>query len=451
MRITVQRIDIPKGDPRTYLYAPDDFKPFNVLCEANAFMLGGGDLWTRFAGSGTRGYLEICRKLTGNEPNLSFTAIDVFDDTSVQAKLKELSNAGVPLNKDLPFVKADNLTSTNYRNGLVKVNGIKMHGLYVSTPPNLHLENASLFDNTGVPVVIEKPIVRPWELDDLSKLSKNIYGTDFFVYSSAFQFLLAHKSYIDDLGEITDIYGRCVEPWKVDRPWLLKEEKAGGGLGLDGGVHPLAMIDVFLRELTGSGLEDARINRVFRGRYKEPDPGGSAETYFNVHAEVNGIKIHVDAGKGIGGLEGGGEKIDFPYYGITIVGKKGKLECCIGTQYHDPYIFSSIKDSRPTLVVFKDGGLGYESVIGDFHLSMLGALNRPQTSVSKRVNSAAKAAFNSTKFVAESYKLCPDIDTSLVLGENPVYNNDNNQISGTIYRNLKATHEPPSVKYRVKN
>ena len=133
-------------------------------------------------------------------------------------------------------------------------------------------------------------------------------------------------------------------------------------------VHLLSMAHILLARTNRKPAID--INKVFRAKYQFPDgsePDGNYETYMKIYAQADDIPIILEAGKGVGTDD------QYPYYGITLNGSKGKIEIFCGTEKTDPYLRVAVDSRSYIQYTFVDSGVGYAGTLFNFLLKVYGS------------------------------------------------------------------------------
>lgn len=291
-------------------------------------------------------------------PNVRFLGADMRRQDEVV--VERLASLGFPWFSSTPYMQVDKLDSALNGQHLSSNGGrVKIDGVVLAVPTVNHLPMATEWLNRGAVAWIDKPAGMCDQVPSFRRLfaqhSRRAMFVDFFLDSDAMLAMMMQlPELLQQIGPVTALHGRLVENWLVEkepRPWLLKPEVSGGGLGIDQAVHQLAMMSPVLAAL-GHSLEEVVIDEAVMGRYKDTH---QVETAFWCRGSVGEIDVLADCGKGMNST----------YYGMTIVGERGEVEVFVGTEFCDPYLRVTI-DGETTLTIFEKGQIGYGKTWLDF-------------------------------------------------------------------------------------
>jgi predicted dehydrogenase len=423
------------------------FKPQTII------LYGLGSLPERFLAGG---FLPLQSQF----PNVRFIAVDAIDPGREYARrddptqkiqgedlIKQRMTAiGLPWREGINYFTAgegfDRLINDSFDSakGTLMIGGeaVPIGGVIAAVPTVSHFPIAELWASKGVPVWVEKPVVLPHQVDSILALDQaypgKIFSVDFFQDSDSITGLLndAERSkWIYQIGPIERVEGRLVESWPIEagREALMNPLISGGGLGMDVVVHVLALIEMLLNENRAS-LADAHVVEAIKARYLDPKgtptPGApTIETYLWMKLSV------MLAGREIEILADGGKGTDDHYYGVTITGKRGRIEIFTGTEKAEPYVKLTMFDelggrAQEHVHTFKGGGVGYKGIWHNFLLQVYGEKKTTGLSLAQRL----RATTQSVRLIAEAYRLAGDNITTHELGKTPVLLSDEKRVLG---------------------
>jgi len=348
----------------------------------------------------TKGFVEARPLL----PQVHFVAVDTLDpNTQWEEIAKRMAKLAFPWNPQLPYASVEQITLNADNSFFLGDKRVVVDGVVVATPTSTHLHIVEQWATRGALVWVDKPITLIPEAPHIRQLAAqhpNIFAVDFFLDSDAMLWFLAQmRELLGRIGPPTALHGRLIESWPIEmelgqRWWLLMPEISGGGAGMDAGVHPLAMFSPIL-DVLALKLGDVEITDVVMGG---TDPSRTVETAFWCKGRVGGIELLVDCGKGL----------EDTCYGITVVGEKGSVEICVGTEEVDPYL--RVVDSTGTEVRrFENGQIGY----GHTWLDYLTLLHGGQVS-SLSLQQRLDACVGSVEVVGKAYALHTSLGSQLV-------------------------------------
>ncbi|MEB2777881.1 Gfo/Idh/MocA family oxidoreductase [Algoriphagus sp. D3-2-R+10] len=140
------------------------------------------------------------------------------------------------------------------------INDPEVNAIYIATPPNAHLELATLAAAAGKPVYVEKPMARTHAeclemIDVCEKAHVPLYVA---YYRRELPHFLKIKELITEgiLGEIRTVHINLKQKLdaslitKVDTNWRVDPELAGGGYFFDLASHQLDLLDFFFGKIT---------------------------------------------------------------------------------------------------------------------------------------------------------------------------------------------------------
>ena len=140
------------------------------------------------------------------------------------------------------------------------INDPEVNAIYIATPPNAHLELASLVAAAGKPVYVEKPMARTHqECLDMIDICKKADVPLFIAY---YRRELPHFRKIKELiaggtlGEIRTVQINLKQKLdaslitKVETNWRVDPELAGGGYFFDLASHQLDLMDFLFGKIT---------------------------------------------------------------------------------------------------------------------------------------------------------------------------------------------------------
>lgn len=140
------------------------------------------------------------------------------------------------------------------------INDPEVNAIYIATPPNAHLELASLAAAAGKPVYVEKPMARTHQecLDMIAVCEKANVPLYVAYYRRALPHFRKIKELITDgtLGEIRSVHINLKQKLdatlitKVETNWRVDPELAGGGYFFDLASHQLDLMDFFFGKIT---------------------------------------------------------------------------------------------------------------------------------------------------------------------------------------------------------
>ncbi|RAI84416.1 Gfo/Idh/MocA family protein [Algoriphagus yeomjeoni] len=140
------------------------------------------------------------------------------------------------------------------------INDPEVNAIYIATPPNAHLELASLAAAAGKPVYVEKPMARTHQecLDMIAICEKANVPLFVAYYRRELPHFRKIKELITDgtLGEIRTIHINLKQKLdaslitKVETNWRVDPELAGGGYFFDLASHQLDLMDFFFGKIT---------------------------------------------------------------------------------------------------------------------------------------------------------------------------------------------------------
>ncbi|MDD5671857.1 MAG: hypothetical protein PHN49_09470, partial [Candidatus Omnitrophica bacterium] len=414
------RQDVPRGPDKTLMRGLDTQTQKTIL------IYGGlGSFAERFLRNG----FEEIREMT---PNVRFIVVDTKDPERNGAWIKQrmTEQIGLPwrgthesLLQEAYLTVQDFDRKVDWERQTLEMNGqpVKIDGVIAAVPTRSHLEIAQRWAGQGIPVWVEKPTVMSGETEAIRQLAARHPGTvlasDFFLDNDALVWLLRHQDLIDSIGEIKQIHARSVGSSELekDRAWLMDPNESGGGLGMDMAVHPLAAIAMVSRA-QGLNIRDLKLDRVVLGRYISWKNfsaflrslwvlvlhffGNAAgqETYL----WMKGYIPNRDGGR-VELLVDGGNGIDKPYMGMTLVGEKGRIELKVGVWEYQSYV-RIIRDGKTDTYLFKSFGWNCGRTFFDFLLMVYGANHFDGAVLEERLE-AATAAVES---VAKAYQIATE-------------------------------------------
>ncbi|WP_425637821.1 Gfo/Idh/MocA family protein [Algoriphagus yeomjeoni] len=140
------------------------------------------------------------------------------------------------------------------------INDPEVNAIYIATPPNAHLELASLAAAEGKPVYVEKPMARTHQecLDMIAVCEKANVPLFVAYYRRELPHFRKIKELITDgtLGEIRTVHINLKQKLdaslitKVETNWRVDPDLAGGGYFFDLASHQLDLMDFFFGKIT---------------------------------------------------------------------------------------------------------------------------------------------------------------------------------------------------------
>lgn len=352
-----------------------------------------------------RWYDSAFKNIQSRVPNVEFIGVDLQDNPKLSATHFPWVGYYDARKFNSAVVEAENSTIH------CGDRDITVDGVIVAIPPKDHLEIAKLWVSKA-PVLLEKPIVMPYELNELQQLvdryPNRIFAADCFMDSDAFQFVLRNKTLLESIGNLVMVNGRLVEsnPIEAGREWLLDPAIGGGGLGMDILPHLGAITHNLLQRL--GVTEKMQVRQATLGKYIT-DSGepliGEGETYMNVHGQVGNILFSLEGGKGV----------DTIYYGITLEGTKGVVEIMNGTDEYPPYVQIIPKEGSTQVYTFPTGGVGYEGLLLDFMAFVYGSDVHCGASIHERL----EASVNAVRVIRDAYIIASPEVISYRIGTGP--------------------------------
>ena len=120
----------------------------------------------------------------------------------------------------------------------------------IAVPNYLHEEVAMKAMNNGLNLLCEKPIAHTLESAKRIVIASRRHPeltcmmSDHFIYKPAVRFAMDNWEELhDQIGEIKSVTARILEhDWVTGRFWLFIEKLAGGGIGIDTGIHLVAIM-----------------------------------------------------------------------------------------------------------------------------------------------------------------------------------------------------------------
>lgn len=140
------------------------------------------------------------------------------------------------------------------------INDPEVNAIYIATPPNAHLELASLAAAAGKPVYVEKPMARTHQ--ECLEMIEICEKANVPLYIAYYRRELPHfrkiKELISDgtLGDIRTVHINLKQKLdaslitKVETNWRVDPELAGGGYFFDLASHQLDLMDFFFGKIT---------------------------------------------------------------------------------------------------------------------------------------------------------------------------------------------------------
>ena len=146
-----------------------------------------------------------------------------------------------------------------YTSAIDLIKDSEVNAIYIATPPNAHLELASLAAAAGKPVYVEKPMARTHQecmemIEVCEKANVPLYVA---YYRRELPHFLKIKELIDSgaLGEIRSVHINLKQKLdatlitKVETNWRVDPELAGGGYFFDLASHQLDLMDFFFGKI----------------------------------------------------------------------------------------------------------------------------------------------------------------------------------------------------------
>lgn len=140
------------------------------------------------------------------------------------------------------------------------VNDPEVNAIYIATPPNAHLELATLVAKSGKPVYVEKPMARNHAecLEMIAICEKANVPLYVAYYRRELPHFRKIKELIDGgiLGDIRTVHINLKQKLdaslitKVETNWRVDPELAGGGYFFDLASHQLDLMDFFFGKIT---------------------------------------------------------------------------------------------------------------------------------------------------------------------------------------------------------
>ncbi len=170
--------------------------------------------------------------------------------------------------------------------------GSQLQAVIICTPHFLHFPAAEFFLRQGIPALVEKPVV--CHLDEWTRL-RELETDRAFVQAGNMQRFDAESLWLRDFVQSADTFGAPrsfdLNIWQNiqgyiggnDQHWILDGEKAGGGICISVGIHPLDL----LRFITGQDFTHVTAS----GRFDPPFTNraeSSCSTLFQMSGGITG-------------------------------------------------------------------------------------------------------------------------------------------------------------------
>jgi predicted dehydrogenase len=249
------------------------------------------------------------------------------------------------------------------------IDGEQLKGAILAVPPRRHLALARFLLSHGLPVMLEKPLVMPHEVQRLVDLDAQypgkLFAADFILDNVAVRYLVDNPDIFSGFGSVLKIESTIKEPWEVEkgREWLVDD-----GLGTDIIPHTHALAET-IQGILGIG-DEIVLDGVHRYKYisaSGQEPSGANETYMHLTGKAGNVDVSIEGGKGL----------DSAFYGAKITFSEATVELCIGTEAYCPYILirKNADPDNPILYNFPDSGMvGYEGTLKAFLMQTYGKI-----------------------------------------------------------------------------
>lgn len=386
-------ITVPKSPP-------DPLSVRDLPCQEEKVVLiygGLGALLQRFL---AEGFKEVKHLF----PHVSFVVVDIANPERHQKHIAtQMGKVAIPWNKKFPYIAVHKIQEPHNNTLSINGGGLPIHGVITAVPTAEHFNITKTWAPHGVFVWIEKPIVMMEQVEELRSFSSEhpfLFPSDFMLDSDAMIWFLEHQEeLLKRIGKVTAIHTRLIESWPIDRElsqrvWLLTPKISGGGLGFDLSVHQFTMLSPILEKL-GWSLKDITIKNVVMGK---SNPSYIVETAFWCEASVGTIPIFCESGKGL----------EDTYYGIMILGDRGSIEICVGTEEVDPYLRIT-EPTGTTIYRFEKGQLGYGKT-WLYYLTLLYGGEPKNLSLQQRLN----ACLGAVEVMEKAYDLHARQDKKMI-------------------------------------
>lgn len=223
--------------------------------------------------------------------------------------------------------------------------GSQVQAAIICTPHFLHAPGAEFFLHAGIPVLVEKPAV--CHLDEWQRL-RELETDTAFVQAGNMQRFDAQSLWLRDFVQDTEAFGTPrsfdLNIWQNiqgyiggnDQHWILDGKKAGGGICISVGIHPLDL----LRFITGQDFTEV----TARGRFDPP---------FTNHAESSCSALFEMSGGITGTLHASYQPSRVPYaQRMVLYGDCGGVyQHPEMGNYAGPYLTHS---ADPNITTFRD-------------------------------------------------------------------------------------------------
>lgn len=235
---------------------------------------------------------------------------------------------------------------------LTQVGG-QLHAVIICTPHFLHFPAAEFFLQRGIPVLIEKPAV--CHLDEWTRL-RDLETDRAFVQAGNMQRFDAQSLWLRDYVQDAETFGSPrsfdLNIWQNiqgyiggnEQHWILDGKKAGGGICISVGIHPLDL----LRFVTGQDFTEVNA----RGRFDPP---------FTNQAESSCSALFEMSGGITGTLHASYQPSRVPYaQRLVLYGERGGIyQHPEMGNYAGPYLTHS---ADPNITTFREMFATYEPI-----------------------------------------------------------------------------------------